>query len=177
MDLSGWGSSMGARPPRPAGHRDHLERHGRAGARPTADQRYLALHRRRSTEAGAETPAVTGSPGVRERAAISNLATIAGDWDDRSPGIEVYAAERGWWRPDAGRRFDFRAAFENPEPRYRAEARYEASCRFLAAAGRPAVADVMRHLRDHHAAPSCQAARRAILSGWSVCMHRTGHGR
>ncbi|HLE42852.1 MAG TPA: C69 family dipeptidase, partial [Methylomirabilota bacterium] len=86
---------------------------------------------------------------VRDRAAISNLATIAEDWDECSAGIEAHAAERGWWRPASGRRFDFRAAFEDPEPRYRAEARYAASCRFLAAAGRPAVADVMRHLRDH----------------------------
>jgi len=110
---------------------------------------------------------------VRDRAAISNLATIAEDWDECSAGIEAHAAERGWWRHDAGRRFDFRAAFENPEPRYRAEARYEASCRFLAAAGRPAVADLMRHLRDHGDGGTVHRPGRKEGDplGWSVCMH------
>src|SRR5262245_40223507 len=110
---------------------------------------------------------------VRDRAAISNLATIGDDWDEASGGIEAYAAERGWWRPAAGRRFDFRAAFENPEPRYRAEARYDASCRFLAARGRPAVPDVMRHLRDHYEGGTVHRPGRkeGDPQGWSVCMH------
>ena len=110
---------------------------------------------------------------VRDRAAISNLATIADDWDERSDGIEAHAVERGWWRPAPGRRFDFRAAFENPEPRYRAEGRYEASCRFLAGSTRPAAADLMRHLRDHYDGGTVHRPGRKDGDplGWSVCMH------
>jgi dipeptidase len=110
---------------------------------------------------------------VHGRAAISNLATISDDWDDASPGIESYAAERGWWVPAPGRRFDFRAAFENPEPRYRAEARYDASCRFLAEAGRPDVLDMLRHLRDHYDGGTVHRPGRkdGDPEGWSVCMH------
>ena len=110
---------------------------------------------------------------VRGRAAISNLATITDDWDEASTGIEAYAAERGWWRPATGRRFDFRAAFENPEPRYRAEARYDASCRFLDGPGRPDVADLMRHLRDHYDGGTVHRPGRkeGDPRAWSVCMH------
>jgi secernin len=117
---------------------------------------------------------------VRDRAAISNLATIGDDWDEASPGIEAYAAERGWWTPASGRRFDFRAAFENPEPRYRAEARYDASCRFLSGRWAPGVADLMRHLRDHYDGGTVHHPGRkdGDPRGWSVCMHpepATGH--
>jgi dipeptidase len=110
---------------------------------------------------------------VRDRAAISNLATIGDDWDEASAGIEAHAAARGWWTPAPGRRFDFRAAFENPEPRFRAQARYDASCRFLAAPGRPAVADVMRHLRDHYdGGPVHRPGRKdGDPQAWSICMH------
>jgi secernin len=117
---------------------------------------------------------------VRDRAAISNLATIGDDWDLASPGIEAYAAERDWWRPAPGRRFDFRAAFEDPEPRYRAEARHAASCRFLAGPARPGVPDLMRHLRDHYdGGPVHRPGRKdGDPEGWSICMHpepATGH--
>jgi secernin len=117
---------------------------------------------------------------VRGRAAISNLATIGDDWDEASAGIEAHAAARGFWTPAPGRRFDFRAAFENPEPRYRAEARHEASCRFLARPGRPGLADVMRHLRDHYDGGTVHRPGRkeGDPRGWSVCMHpgpATGH--
>jgi dipeptidase len=110
---------------------------------------------------------------VRGRAAISNLATIGDDWDEASPGIEAYAAARGWWTPAPGRRFDFRAAFENPEPRYRAEARYDAHCRFLATTGRPDVPDMFRHLRDHYDGGTIHRPGRkdGDPEGWSVCMH------
>ena len=72
-----------------------------------------------------------------------------------------------------GRRFDFRAAFENPEPRYRAEARYDASCRFLAATGRPGVPEMQRHLRDHYDGGTIHRPGRkdGDPQGWSVCMH------
>ena len=121
---------------------DLLARHGQGGSAQHAGRRY---YQNSFIIADGGTAWVLETSGrhwaarrVRERAAISNLATIGDDWDELSPGIEAYAAERGWWTPAAGRRFSFRVAFENPEPRYRAEARYDASCRFLAAAGAPA---------------------------------------
>ena len=73
---------------------------------------------------------------VRERAAISNCATIEDDWDEASAGIEAYARAQGWSASPPGP-LDFRAGFENPAPRYRAEARLEASCRFMAGPRRP----------------------------------------
>jgi dipeptidase len=110
---------------------------------------------------------------VRGRAAISNLATIGDDWDEVSRGIEAYAVARGWWTREPGRRFDFRAAFEDREPRYRAEARYDASCRFLAAADRPGVPEMLRHLRDHYDGGTVHRPGRkdGDPQGWSVCMH------
>ena len=109
---------------------------------------------------------------VRDRAAISNCATIGDDWDLASDGIEAHARELGWWRAPAGARLDFRAAFEDPEPRYRAEARLDSSCRFLAA-GRPEVADLFRHLRDHHDGGTVHVPGRKDGDplAWSVCMH------
>ena len=110
---------------------------------------------------------------VRERAAISNCATIEDDWDEASAGIETYARARGWWMEGAGRRLNFRQAFENPAPRYRAEARLEASCRFLAETTAPTVASMMRHLRDHHEGGTVPVRGRKDGDplGWSVCMH------
>jgi secernin len=110
---------------------------------------------------------------VRDRAAISNLATIEDDWDEASRGIEEYARGRGWWTAPPGRRFNFRQAFENPDVRYRAEARLAASCRFLASADTPAVPGMMRHLRDHHEGGTVHRPGRKDGDplGWSVCMH------
>jgi len=110
---------------------------------------------------------------VRERAAISNCATIEDDWDEASAGIEAYARARGWWSESAGRRLNFRQAFENPAPRYRAEARLEASCRFLAESAAPTAASMMRHLRDHHEGGTIPVRGRKDGDplGWSVCMH------
>lgn len=110
---------------------------------------------------------------VRDRAAISNLVTITDDWDEASEDIEGYARKRGWWRETSGRRLNFREAFENPEPRYRAEARWEASCRFLASEHRPTAAALMRHLRDHYDGGTVYVPGRkeGDPRGWSVCMH------
>lgn len=155
----------------------HLERHGQGGsAAYRGSRRY---HNSFIIADAAEAWVLETSARhwvarrVRDRAAISNLATIADDWDERSDGIEAHAAARGWWQPGPNRRFDFRAAFENPEPRYRAEGRYEASCRFLASTTPPAVADLMRHLRDHYDGGTVHRSGRKDGDplGWSVCMH------
>lgn len=110
---------------------------------------------------------------VRERAAISNCATIGADWDEASPGLEAHARERDWWTAPPGRRLDFRAAFEDPGPRFRAEARLAESCRFLASPARPSVASLMRHLRSHDEGAPVPTPGRAADDprGWSVCMH------
>ena len=109
---------------------------------------------------------------VRDRAAISNCATIGDDWDLASDGIEAHARAQGWWTAPPETRLDFRAAFENPAPRYRAEARLAASCRFLGGAA-PDVAAMMRHLRDHHGGGTVHVPGRGDGDplGWSVCMH------
>ena len=71
------------------------------------------------------------------------------DWDAISEGVEALAAGPEWAAPD-GVRLDFRRTVENPDLRYRAEARLAARCRFLAEDPQPGVASLMRHLRDHH---------------------------
>jgi dipeptidase len=110
---------------------------------------------------------------VRDRAAISNLATIRDDWDEASAGIEAHAVARGWWTPAPGRRLDFRAAFEDGTARFRAEARYEASCRFLGGVERPGIPEMMRHLRDHYENGTVHRPGRGEGDprAWSVCMH------
>ena len=156
---------------------DLLERHGQGGSAQHGGRRYYHNSFIIADSRGAWVLETSGrhwvARRVRGRAAISNLATIADDWDEASRGIEAYAAERGWWKPSSGRRFDFRAAFENPEPRFRAEARYGQSCRFLATAGRPGVPEMLRHLRDHYDGGTVHRPGRADGDprGWSICMH------
>jgi dipeptidase len=156
---------------------DLLERHGQGGSAQHGGRRF---YHNSFIIADAGTAWVLETSGrhwvarrVRGRAAISNLATIGDDWDEASPGIEAHAVAQGWWIREPGRRFNFGAAFENPEPRYRAEARYDASCRFLAAAGRPGVPEMLRHLRDHYDGGTVHRPGRkdGDPQGWSVCMH------
>ncbi len=109
---------------------------------------------------------------VRGRGAISNVYAIEDDWDAISEGAEALAAGRGRAAPD-GVRLDFRRTVENPDLRYRAEARLAASCRFLAEDPQPGVASLMRHLRDHHEGGTVHVPGRRDGDplGWSVCMH------
>ena len=74
----------------------------------------------------------------------------------------------GWGR-GGGRR-----TVENPDLRYRAEARLAASCRFLAEDPQPGVASLMRHLRDHHEGGTVHlpGRRDGDPLGWSVGMHQ-----
>lgn len=109
---------------------------------------------------------------VRGRGAISNLYTIEDDWDAISEGVEALAAGPERVAADEVRP-DFRRTVENPDLRYRAEARLRASCRFLAEEGRPGVSSLMRHLRDHHDGGTVHVPGRRDGDplGWSVCMH------
>ena len=134
---------------------DHLERHGQGGSAAHGGSRRYHNSFIVADPAEAWVLETSGrhwvARRVRGHAAISNLRD-----DRRRLGRVLGRASRptrrarGWWTPAPGRRFDFRAAFENPEPRYRAEARYAASCRFLAATAAATPADLMRHLRDHY---------------------------
>jgi dipeptidase len=109
---------------------------------------------------------------VRGRGAISNVYTIEDDWDEISEGVEALAVGPGPAVPD-GVRLDFRRTVENPDLRYRAEARLAASCRFLAEDPQPDVTSLMRHLRDHHEGGTVHVPGRRDGDplGWSVCMH------
>jgi dipeptidase len=109
---------------------------------------------------------------VRGRGAISNVYAIEDDWDAISDGVETLAAGPGGAAPD-GDRLNFRRTVENPDLRYRAEARLAASCRFLAEDPPPGVASLMRHLRDHHEGGTIHVSGRRDGDplGWSVCMH------
>jgi secernin len=153
-----------------------LERHGQGGS---ASQRGTRRYHNSFIIADPAEAWVLETSGrhwvarrVRDRAAISNCATVEDDWDEASAGIEAYAQARGWW-PSSGRRLNFREAFEDPAARYRAEARLAASCRFLAGATPPTVAGMMRHLRDHHEGGTIPVRGRKDGDplGWSVCMH------
>jgi dipeptidase len=156
---------------------DLLERHGQGGSAQHGGRRF---YQNSFIVADPGTAWVLETSGrhwvarrVRGRAAISNLATIGDDWDEASDGIEAHAAAQGWWSPRPGRRFDFRAAFENPEPRFRATGRYDASCRFLSRTGRPGVPEMQRHLRDHYEGGTIHHPGRkdGDPRGWSICMH------
>jgi secernin len=110
---------------------------------------------------------------VHRRGAISNLFSIGEDWSEVSPGAEAWLHERGWLVRGPGGRLDFRRSVENPDLRYRAEARLGASCRFLETAARPTAAALMRHLRDHYEGGTVPLLGQADGDprGWSVCMH------
>jgi len=110
---------------------------------------------------------------VRGRAAISNVYAIEDDWDAISEGVETLAAAPG--RAAANRvRLDFRRTVENPDLRYRSEARLAASCRFLAEDPQPDAASLMRHLRDHYEGGTVHIPGRQKGNplGWSICMHQ-----
>lgn len=106
-------------------------------------------------------------------AAISNLYSIETNWDDASAGAERFLREQGWAMEPDGQRVNVRRAVEKADLRYRAEARLDASCRFLATAAPVTIPRLMRHLRDHYdsAAVHCPGRREDDPRGWSICMH------
>ncbi len=82
-------------------------------------------------------------------AVISNLITIETDWDESSDGLEEHARELGYWSEPATERFNFRAAYEDPESRHWTEPRYGVGCQLLAQHDVHDVPQLMRYLRDH----------------------------
>jgi secernin len=110
---------------------------------------------------------------VTKAAAISNLYSIEADWDEASAGAERFLRERGWAVEVGGQRVSFRRSVEKVDVRYRAEARLDASCRFLATAAPVTVPSLMRHLRDHYDGATVHYPGRGADDpcGWSICMH------
>jgi secernin len=105
-------------------------------------------------------------------ATIANFVSIEDDWDECSEGIEGHARARGYWSAPAGKRLDFRAAYEDAEARMWTEDRYRVGCRLLADVNEHDVAGMMRYLRDHFEAglvngpqPAGSPPRR------TVCLH------
>ncbi|MFN8215330.1 MAG: C69 family dipeptidase [Solirubrobacterales bacterium] len=157
-----------------------IEHHGQGGAAVyLSDTRYFNSFLVADREE-AYVIETSGHHWVSRRAegsvAIANLLTIEDDWDEASPGIEGHARRHGWWTEPEGRRFNFRAAFEDRSMRKLTEPRYRASCRFLAAAGEPAPAAMMRHLRDHFEGGTVHVpdAETGEARPASICLHPEG---
>jgi dipeptidase len=103
-------------------------------------------------------------------AAISNLITIEDDWDLCSDGIEEHARDMGYWSAPATSRFNFRAAYEDPESRSWTEPRYGVGCQVVAEVDRHSVAGLMRYLRDHFEAGVVNA-QGSLARPRTVCLH------
>lgn len=86
---------------------------------------------------------------TRRGAVISNLVTIEDNWDECSDGLEEHAREMGYWSAPASTRFNFRAAYEDPESRHWTEPRWGVGCQLLAEHDEHDVPQLMRYLRDH----------------------------
>ena len=108
---------------------------------------------------------------------VSNQATIRTDWDRASDDLAEHAREAGWWSGEAGGRFDFAAAYSDPQvPLQVSHIRLQRSRQLLreaAAAGGADVAAAARVLRDHYEGtflegPYFNAARPDFLT---LCMH------
>jgi dipeptidase len=132
---------------------DLLERHGQGGAAVVGgDRRY---HNSFIVADATEAWVIETSRRhwVARRttrgAVISNLITVEDDWDEASDGLEEHAREMGYWSDPRSTRFNFRAAYEDPESRHWTEPRYGVGCRLLAEHDEHDVPQLMRYLRDH----------------------------
>jgi secernin len=105
-------------------------------------------------------------------AVISNLITIEDDWEECSDGLEEHAREMGYWSEPASTRFNFRAAYEDPESRHWTEPRYGVGCRLLAEHGEHDVPQLMRYLRDHFEAGTVNGTSAdGMPVDRTVCIH------
>jgi secernin len=107
--------------------------------------------------------------------AISNQATIRTEWDRGSDDIERHATDSGWWSAQQGGRFDFAAAYTDPEvPLQVSHIRLQRSRQLLREAAPHAdVGSAAGVLRDHYEGtflegPYFNAARPDFLT---LCMH------
>jgi secernin len=162
-----------------------LERHGQWGAGVPAkppvdgayDNSYLIADRREAwvlETSGRRWLAAR----VREPAwSVSNQATIRTDWERGSDDIEDHARDAGWWNDDRGDRFDFAAAYTDPQvPLQVSHIRLQRSRQLLRDAvqgGGLDVAAAANVLRDHYEGtfldgPYFNAARPDFMT---LCMH------
>jgi len=108
---------------------------------------------------------------------VSNQATIRTDWDRASDDVAEHARDAGWWRHDGDARFDFAAAYTDPQvPLQVSHIRLQRSRQLLREAVRAGGADVAAAasvLRDHYEGtflegPYFNAARPDFMT---LCMH------
>src|SRR5919107_3759901 len=108
---------------------------------------------------------------------VSNQATIRSEWDRASDDIADHARNAGWWRDEDGGRFDFAAAYTDPDvPLQVSHIRLQRSRQLLRDAMRGAGVDVAAArsvLRDHLEGtflegPYFNAARPDFMT---LCMH------
>jgi secernin len=108
---------------------------------------------------------------------VSNQATIRIDWDRASDDLAEHARDAGWWRQDAGARFDFAAAYTDPQvPLQVSHIRLQRSRQLLrkaVRAGEAGFAEAATVLRDHYEGtflegPYFNAARPDFMT---LCMH------
>lgn len=107
-------------------------------------------------------------------ATISNAYSIGSDYDLISADAESYAVERGWWDPSGGGRFDFGAAYADPELPFLATctARLARSGQVMnahAERGKVTMEDMWAVLRDIGETPADW--RPGIKSESVICMH------
>jgi secernin len=112
---------------------------------------------------------------VANVASVSNHLSIGDDWDGISTGAIEHAIDRGWWREDDDRRFDFAAAYRDTSvvPEVVSSGRHQRTCSLLEHARPHASVEMLkRALRDHYgrlAPPSDLTPEQPQY--FSVCMH------
>jgi secernin len=108
-------------------------------------------------------------------ASISNAYSIGTDYDQISADAESYAVERGWWDAGSGNRFDFGAAYADPELPFlpSCTARLARSGDLMARnaeRGKVSITDMWAVLRDVGDAAGVDW-RPGIKSESMICMH------
>ena len=108
---------------------------------------------------------------------VSNQATIRTDWDRAGADVAEHAREAGWWHRDAGARFDFAAAYTDPQvPLQVSHIRLQRSRQLLRdaiQAGGADVAAAARVLRDHYEGTFLEGPyfNAALPDFLTLCMH------
>lgn len=109
---------------------------------------------------------------------ISNVYSVATDWERLSPGAETQAIDQGWWQADAGR-FNFAEAYTASSRSEGSGAMRRArSCAVLnLRAGTIDARTMMAILGDHSDGVSPQEDwQRAVRSSIGICRHPEADG-
>jgi dipeptidase len=113
---------------------------------------------------------------VASSASISNHVAIGDNWDGLSSRARECAESNGWWSREAGKKFDFAAAYRSVEyvPPHISEERLRQSGKMLAEYHRKMTPEIMmRILRDHYDSGTVFTPDRDPADGarYSICMH------